>query len=36
MTIGELISITLREVSKYGVISGPYFLVFGLNTEFTP
>ena len=23
----------LREVSKYGVISGPYFPVFGLNTE---
>ena len=22
----------LREVSKYGVISGPYFPVFGLNT----
>ena len=24
---------TLREVSKYGVISGPYFSAFGLNTE---
>ena len=24
---------TLREVSKYGVISGPYFPVFGLNTK---
>ena len=23
----------LREVSKYGVISGPYFPVFGLNKE---
>ena len=23
---------TLREVSKYGVFSGPYFPVFGLNT----
>ena len=23
---------TLREVSKYGDISGPYFPVFGLNT----
>ena len=25
--------LSLREVSKYGVISGPYFPVFGLNTE---
>ena len=25
--------ITLREVSKYGVFSGPYFPAFGLNTE---
>ena len=24
---------TAREVSKYGVISGQYFPVFGLNTE---
>ena len=24
---------TAREVSKYGVISGPYFPAFGLNTE---
>ena len=24
---------TALKVSKYGVISGPYFLVFGLNTE---
>ena len=24
---------TAWKVSKYGVISGPYFLVFGLNTE---
>ena len=24
---------TSRKVSKYGVISGPYFPVFGLNTE---
>ena len=23
----------MREVSKYGVISGPYFSTFGLNTE---
>ena len=22
-----------RKVSKYGVISGPYFPAFGLNTE---
>ena len=26
-------SITAWKVSKYGVISGPYFPVFGLNTE---
>ena len=26
-------SIALHEVSKYGFISGPYFPVFGLNTE---
>ena len=26
-------SYTAWKVSKYGVISGPYFLVFGLNTE---
>ena len=25
---------TLREVSKYGVFTGPYFPVFGLNKEF--
>ena len=25
--------ITARKMSKYGVISGPYFPVFGLNTE---
>ena len=24
---------TARKVSKYGVISGPHFPVFGLNTE---
>ena len=24
---------TARKVSKYGVISGPYFPIFGLNTE---
>ena len=24
---------TARKMSKYGVISGPYFPVFGLNTE---
>ena len=24
---------TARKVSKFGVISGPYFPVFGLNTE---
>ena len=22
-----------RKLSKYGVFSGPYFLVFGLNTD---
>ena len=29
----ELTSITTRKVSKYGVISGPFFPAFGLNTE---
>ena len=24
---------SMREVSKYGAFSGPYFPVFGLNTE---
>ena len=24
---------TARKVSKYGVISGPYFPTFGLNTD---
>ena len=28
-----MITGTARKVSKYGVISGPYFPVFGLNTE---
>ena len=27
------VSYTARKVSKYGVISGPYFPAFGLNTE---
>ena len=27
------VSNTASKVSKYGVISGPYFPVFGLNTE---
>ena len=27
------VSLTAWKVSKYGVISGPYFAVFGLNTE---
>ena len=27
----EVRNFSLREVSKYGVISGPYFPVFGLN-----
>ena len=26
-------TLTASKVSKYGVISGPYFPVFGLNTE---
>ena len=26
-------TVTAGKVSKYGVISGPYFPVFGLNTE---
>ena len=33
----ELISkektLTMREVSRYGAFSGPYFPAFGLNTE---
>ena len=28
----EMCAITAWKVSKYGVISGPYFPVFGLNT----
>ena len=28
-----LATFTAWKVSKYGVISGPYFPVFGLNTE---
>ena len=32
-TLPPGISHTAWKVSKYGVISGPYFLVFGLNTE---
>ena len=28
-----LMNMTVWKVSKYGVISGPYFPVFGLNTE---
>ena len=27
---------TVWKVSKYEVFSGPYFPVFGLNTEFSP
>ena len=30
------IGFTSWKVSKYGVIYGPYFLVFGLNTEIYP
>ena len=26
-------AVTARKVSKYGVFSGPYFPVFGLNTD---
>ena len=35
MLIMNFISMTFTawEVSEYGVISGPYFPVFGLNTE---
>ena len=32
-TIGCLISTTTWKVSKYGVISGPYFPAFGLNAD---
>ena len=28
----EYVSLTMREVSKYGVFSGPYFPAFGVNT----
>ena len=39
--LGKLHHVTAWKVSKYGVISGPYFPVFGLNTgkygpEITP
>ena len=30
---GQFLFDTARKVAKYGVISGPYFPVFGLNTE---
>ena len=33
LILGRLLLLALREVSKYGVISGLYFLVFGMNTE---
>ena len=33
---GEPVTTTAWKVSKYGVISGPYFPVFGLNTEYGP
>ena len=29
----DLLAFSARKVSKYGVISGPYFPAFGLNTE---
>ena len=29
----NLESVTARKLSKYAVISGPYFPAFGLNTE---
>ena len=32
-TIRDMITVTTWKVSKYGVISGPYFPLFGLNTE---
>ena len=31
--VGLLAKITVWKASKYGVISGPYFPVFGLNTR---
>ena len=31
--ISEFMKVKLREVSKYGVFTGPYFPTFGLNTE---
>ena len=33
LILGRLLLLALREVSKCGVISGLYFLVFGMNTE---
>ena len=32
-SFGVHVNHTARKVSKYGVISGPYFPAFGLNTE---
>ena len=29
----DAVKLTARKMSKYGVFSGSYFLVFGLNTE---
>ena len=29
----DVVKLTARKMSKYRVFSGPYFLVFGLNTE---
>ena len=31
--MGKVSSLTLREVSKYGVFSSPSFSLFGLNTN---
>ena len=32
MNLGFPLALTVWKVSKYGVFSGPYFPVFGLNT----
>ena len=33
LPLAVIVTVTARKVSKNGVISGPYFPVFGLNTQ---
>ena len=33
LTLSDFVTPTARKVSKYGVFSGPYFPVFGVNME---